>query len=93
MVDFAKELVPTAKINYSGKVINDPRNYRVNFDLLYSLLPDFYLTFDVRQGMSKLLQEFKEKKFCIKDFVDNRYVRLRRLSEILSKKDRGGLLE
>ena len=39
--DQVQRLIPSAKINYTGEVGADPRNYRVRFDLLYRLLPDF----------------------------------------------------
>ena len=32
IVDFVKKLLPNSTINYSGKVVDDPKNYRVNFD-------------------------------------------------------------
>ena len=42
-----KKLIPKAKIAYTGEVGADPRNYRVKFDLLNKLLPDFKLQYDL----------------------------------------------
>ncbi len=49
-----RRLVPSAKITYTGEVGADPRNYRVNFDLLYKLLPDFKLQYNLATGMEEL---------------------------------------
>ena len=39
VANIIKELVPSANFVYTGEVGADPRNYRVNFDLLYTQLP------------------------------------------------------
>ena len=52
--DKVKELIPSAKITYTGEVGADPRNYRVKFDLLNRLLPDFKLQYDLSTGMEEL---------------------------------------
>ena len=45
-----QRLIPSAKITYTGEVGADPRNYRVKFDLLYRLLPDFKLQYNLATG-------------------------------------------
>src|SRR5206468_810014 len=45
VADQVKRLIPTASITYTGEVGADPRNYRVNFDLLGKQLPDFKLSY------------------------------------------------
>lgn len=49
--DIVQELVPSAKVVCTGEVGADPRNYRVNFDKLGSLLPEFKLQYNLRSGM------------------------------------------
>ena len=48
VADKVKKLIPSAKITYTGEVGADPRNYRVKFDLLNTLLPDFKLQYNLR---------------------------------------------
>lgn len=77
--DQVQKLIPTARITYTGEVGADPRNYRVNFDLLYRLLPDFKLQYNLRSGMEELHRKMVEHGFSKQDFEGERFVRLRAL--------------
>jgi nucleoside-diphosphate-sugar epimerase len=72
-------LIPSARITYTGEVGADPRNYRVNFDLLYRLLPDFRLQYNLASGMEGLHRKMVEHGFGKKDFEGDQFVRLRTL--------------
>ena len=61
--DKVKELIPSAKIAYTGEVGADPRNYRVKFDLLNRLLPDFKLQYDLSTGMEELHRKLIDHGF------------------------------
>lgn len=74
-----QRLIPSAKITYTGEVGADPRNYRVNFDLLYTLLPDFKLQYNLASGMEELHRKMVEHGFGKKDFEGDQFVRLRTL--------------
>jgi nucleoside-diphosphate-sugar epimerase len=74
-----QRLIPSAKITYTGEVGADPRNYRVNFDLLYRLLPDFKLQYNLASGMEELHRKMVEHGFGKKDFEGEQFVRLRTL--------------
>jgi nucleoside-diphosphate-sugar epimerase len=82
-----QRLVPSAKVVYTGEVGADPRNYRVKFDLLYRLLPEFKLAYDLPRGMEELHRKMVEHGFSRADFEGDRFVRLRVL------KKRFGLLQ
>jgi len=84
--DQVKRLVPGAKLTYTGEVGADPRNYRVRFDLLNRLLPEFRLQYDLASGMEELHRKMVEHGFGKKDFEGDQFVRLRTL------KHRMGLL-
>jgi nucleoside-diphosphate-sugar epimerase len=74
-----QRLIPSAKINYTGEVGSDPRNYRVKFDLLYRLLPSFRLQYDLATGMEELHRKMVEHGFGKADFEGGQFVRLRTL--------------
>jgi nucleoside-diphosphate-sugar epimerase len=82
--DVVARLVPSAKIVYTGEVGPDPRNYRVKFDKLYSLFPDFRLKYNLQTGLEELLQKYDEHKFSLKDFEGEQFVRLRSLKKTLA---------
>ena len=77
---------PRAKVVYTGEVGADPRNYRVNFDKLARLLPEFRLQYNLVSGMEELHRRMVEHGFGKKDFEGDQFVRLRTL------KGRFGLL-
>jgi nucleoside-diphosphate-sugar epimerase len=77
--DEVKKLVPTAEVTYTGEIGADPRNYRVRFDLLNKLLPDFKLHYDLASGMHELHRKLIEHRFAKSDWDGDRFVRLRAL--------------
>jgi nucleoside-diphosphate-sugar epimerase len=81
--DRVKSLIPAASIVYTGEVGADPRNYRVNFDLLYQLLPDFKLEYNLTSGMEELYQKYREHNFKLSDFEGDQFVRFRTLKKRL----------
>ena len=84
--DIAKEvgrLIPEAEITFTGEVGADPRDYRVRFDLLNELLPEFELEYDLSTGMEELHREMVDHGFDAADFEGDRFVRLRWLTKNL----------
>ena len=84
--DAVQRLVPTAKVVYTGEVGPDPRNYRVKFDKLYSIFPDFRLKYNLQSGLEELLEKYQEHKFTLKDFEGDQFVRLRSIKKKLTAK-------
>ncbi len=81
--DYVQRLLPKAKIVYTGEVGADPRDYRVKFDLLESLLPDFKLSYTLASGMEELHAKMVEHGFGAADFEGDRFVRFRTLQKRL----------
>jgi nucleoside-diphosphate-sugar epimerase len=76
---YVQELVPNARIEFTGEVGNDPRSYRVSFDLLSHLLPRFSLQYTLRSGMDELHAKLTEHGFSRADWESDQFVRIRRL--------------
>jgi len=79
--DEVQRLIPGAKVVYTGEVGADPRNYRVKFDLLGKLLPEFKLSYDLRSGMEELHRKMVQHGFSKADFEGDKFVRLRVLKQ------------
>lgn len=84
VADKVKELIPKANIVFTGEVGSDPRDYRVNFNLLGELLPEFKLEYDLDTGLEELYKKFVDHKFSLEDFDGDKFVRLRTLKKVLS---------
>jgi nucleoside-diphosphate-sugar epimerase len=89
--DAVQALVPRAKITYTGEVGNDPRNYRVRFDKLNRLLPDFRLEYNLARGMDELYRSMLQHGFNKQDFEGDRFVRLRALKKRMALLTEGAL--
>ena len=85
VADNVQKLIPSAKIVFTGEVGNDPRDYRVNFDLLHKILPDFKLEYSLQSGMEELYEKLQEINFSEKDFDGERFIRLKLLRKHLDK--------
>lgn len=85
VADKVQKLIPSAKITYTGEVGADPRNYRVKFDLLNKLLPEFQLQYDLALGMEELHRKLVDHGFGKKDWIGDQFVRLRTLKGRLDR--------
>lgn len=85
VADIVQQLIPSAKIVFTGEVGSDPRDYRVNFDLLYKILPDFKLEYTLQKGMEDLFGKLKSMNFSENDFDGERFIRLKLLRKNLDK--------
>lgn len=80
-----QKLIPSANVVFTGEVGNDPRDYRVNFDLLYKILPDFKLEYTLQSGMEDLFEKLKLIHFSQNDFDGERFTRLKLLKKYIEK--------
>ena len=85
IADKVQKLIPSAKITYTGEVGADPRNYRVKFDLLNKLLPNFKLQYNLALGMDELHRKLVDHGFGKKDWIGDQFVRLRTLKGRLDR--------
>jgi nucleoside-diphosphate-sugar epimerase len=80
-----QNLIPQAKITYTGEVGADPRNYRVKFDLLNKTLPEFKLQYTLATGMEELHHKLVDHGFAEKDWLGDQFVRIRTLKNRLER--------
>jgi nucleoside-diphosphate-sugar epimerase len=83
IADAVHDLVPHADVVYTGEVGEDPRSYRVSFDLLQQLVPDFAPEYTLASGLEELLHALERHRFSLADWEGSRFVRLRALRERL----------
>jgi nucleoside-diphosphate-sugar epimerase len=83
VVEQVKKLIPSSKTTYTGEVGADPRNYRVKFDLLNKLAPDFKLQYNLATGMEELHRKLIDHRFGKRDWESDQFVRLRVLKRRL----------
>jgi nucleoside-diphosphate-sugar epimerase len=84
IAEMVRVAVPGSRISFAEGARPDLRNYRVDFSKLYDTFPDLKLRWDVRDGVDQLAAAYAEHGMTYDDFMSSRFVRLRRIRELLS---------
>ena len=79
-----RDAVPSSTLSFADGAGPDLRNYRVDFAKLNDTFPGLKLTWSVRSGIDELASAYLANGFSYDDFLSSRYVRLRRIQELLS---------
>jgi len=89
IAEMVREAVPDSKVSLAEDAGPDLRNYRVDFSKLAGTFPGLSLRWSVQEGVAELVSAYTECNFTHDDFLSSRFVRLRRIRELLS----AGLLD
>ena len=84
IAEMVRDAVPGSKLSFADGAGPDLRNYRVDFSKLEATFPDLRLQWGVREGIDELAAAYRERGFTYDDFLSARFVRLRRIRELLS---------
>ena len=89
IADLVRDAVPGSTLTLADDAGPDLRNYCVDFSKLAGTFPDLDLRWRVRDGVDELVGAYAEHGLTYDDFMSARFVRLRRIRELLS----GGLVD
>jgi nucleoside-diphosphate-sugar epimerase len=78
------DAVPGSSVSFAEGAGPDLRNYRVDFAKLNKTFPDLRLRWSVREGIDELAGAYAQYGLTYNDFTSSRFVRLRRIRELLS---------
>ena len=84
IAEMVRHAVPGSQVSFADGAGPDLRNYRVDFSKLNETFPDLRLRWSVREGVDELARAYTEHGFTYDDFTSPRFVRLRRIRELLS---------
>ncbi len=84
IAEMVRDAVPGSTVSLADGAGPDLRNYRVDFSKLYGTFPDLSLRWSVREGVDELVAAYTRYGLTHDDFVSSRFVRLRRIRELLS---------
>ena len=79
-----RDAVPGSKVSLADGAGPDLRNYRVDFAKLVDTFPQLNLRWHVSDGIGELVGAYAKYGLTYDDFLSSRFVRLRRISELLS---------
>jgi nucleoside-diphosphate-sugar epimerase len=83
VAEMVRDAVPASSLTFADGAGPDMRNYRVDFSKLESTFPDLKLQWTVRDGIEELVSAYMTHSLTYGDFTSARYVRLRRIRELL----------
>jgi nucleoside-diphosphate-sugar epimerase len=89
IAEMVRDAVPGSRVSFAEGAGPDIRNYRVDFAKLHTTFPDLKMRWTVRDGIDELAAAYARYGLTYEDFVSSRYVRLRRIRELLD----GGLVD
>ena len=87
VAELVRDAVPGSRVSFAEGAGPDLRNYRVDFAKLDATFPDLKLNWTVRDGIDELAAAYAEAGLTYDDFQSSRFVRLRRIRELLSAGD------
>lgn len=85
IAEMVADAVPRSEVSFADGAGPDLRSYRVDFSKLNDTFPQLKLRWNVIDGISELLRGFIAYKLTAGDLASSRYVRLRRIRELLSE--------
>jgi nucleoside-diphosphate-sugar epimerase len=84
IAEMVRDAVAGSRVSFAAGAGPDIRDYRVDFSKLVATYPDLKLRWTVRDGIDELAAAYARHGMTHADFLSSRYVRLRRIRELLS---------
>jgi nucleoside-diphosphate-sugar epimerase len=84
IAELVRDAVPGSNISFADGAGPDIRNYRVDFSKLHDTFPELALSWTVKAGVDEHANSYIEHGLSFEDFVSSRFVRLRRIRELLA---------
>ncbi len=78
------EVVPGSRLEFASDAGPDTRSYRVNFDKLPRVLPDFRPTWEVKSGAVQLYETYKSAGLTLEEFEGPRYQRISHIKKLIA---------
>jgi nucleoside-diphosphate-sugar epimerase len=89
VAEMVRAAVPGSKLTFADDAGPDLRNYRADFSKLNDTFPSLRMQWSVSDGITELLTAYAKHGLTYDDFTSPRFVRLRRIRELLDQ----GLLD
>ena len=84
IAEIVRDAVPGSKVTFADNAGPDLRNYRVDFSKLTETFPGLKLQWSVQDGVEELAGAYARYGLTYDDYTSARFVRLRRIQELLS---------
>jgi nucleoside-diphosphate-sugar epimerase len=79
------EVVPGCTLEFAAGAGPDNRSYRVSFEKIARVLPNFKPTWDARAGAEELYEAYKKAGVTLAEFEGPRYLRIAHIKKLLAE--------
>jgi nucleoside-diphosphate-sugar epimerase len=83
VAEMVRDALPGSQVSFAPGAGPDLRSYRVDFSKLQETFPDLKLQWSVPDGVDELANAYAKHGLTYDDFTSSRFVRLRRVRELL----------
>lgn len=83
IAEVVAEEVPGCRLEYAADAGPDKRSYRVSFDKIARVLPDFRPEWDVRRGARQLHEAYRSSGLTLEEFEGPRYQRIGHIRKLI----------
>lgn len=85
LAEIASSMVPGCEVEYVTDHDGDPRTYIADFTKIEEKLPQFRTQWTAHKGAQQLYDVYKQVNLTLEEFTGSRFIRLKRIGELLSK--------
>ncbi len=85
LANMVKDVVPNCEIEYADDAGPDPRCYRVNFDKIHRVFPDFKTKWTARMGVEECYEAYKKFNLNKDDYEGIRYKRIDHILNLIKE--------
>ncbi|MEZ5901015.1 MAG: NAD(P)-dependent oxidoreductase [Hyphomicrobiaceae bacterium] len=84
IANIVAEVVPDCRVQFAEDAGPDKRCYRVSFEKIARILPDFKPQWDARKGAEQLYQAYKSSGLTLEEFEGPRYQRISHVKKLIN---------
>jgi len=84
LAEIVKVSVPGCRIEFAPDAEPDTRTYRVNFDKVAEILPEFNPQWDAHKGAQELYEAYRDADLKLDEFEGPKYKRIDHIKQLLS---------
>jgi nucleoside-diphosphate-sugar epimerase len=83
LAEIVAQVVPGCKVDFAADAGPDKRSYRVSFEKIKRVLPEFRPQWDAHQGAEQLYRAYKSSGLTLDEFEGPRYQRIGHIKKLL----------
>jgi nucleoside-diphosphate-sugar epimerase len=83
IADIVAQVVPGCRLEFAADAGADTRCYRVSFDKIARVLPDFKPQWDARKGAEQVYEAYRASKLTLEEFEGPRYQRISHIKKLI----------